>query len=479
MNWLKSNFIKKNVKVDNIFLYWIIEMYINLIEQQPNIYNKSYTANIPNLEFESYIPDDFFYAPDEGLSFKYMITSPLNGDYIDDINYGGTVIDYMAYSIEKDGKYYWTYNVYEVPNSETPPENMSLMNKWLPAMWYWQLPQSYQSGGEWDFWIDSALRNPNNGSLDISIGYKTNYPIYAIVGNTSNIYNVHPLFITPDIYAEISGDYIKSNMFLFKDSTNFQLFYKMKFSGGSIYLEEIFDYDGQNKIDINIPWSVYEGNKVNLAIKISKDNRIYNIEGEDNIVWPNDEITYQLSIPGVYDVEYDVYFDKDEVVKIEIPYSYSDGEYVGNETYSFQQLFDSKYKYPTTTRDLLKVDYEGMGTNIIPSYLTSPKAKVKINNYPEFEVNLKTRLESDSLIIYSDQEMFYDYDNESIVLGISSGKYENENGIVLPWDQISSGTITFTFETESLSTNTFNIKLNIGNTNKLRGVGGKYEVIEK
>ncbi len=443
--------------------------------------NKEYVDNMqkvitesPVIKFESYVPDDFVYAPQAGLYFIYTITSPTTGENMSSFDFEEEIEYYMGYSIAgDDGNNYWTYNYY-----------IESEGTWYPAMYPYQLPQTYFE--PYDVKLQKVYRDTSNGNINIDIKIKTNYPEYSFLFNEDSgkyeIFDLPPFFMDGDNSIEfwVNDEEYEGNISIneFNDLINTELLlYDAYLSFPNVEVvkkEKMFDW---SKISLEVGWDQYLGKTFDVRYEISRNQSLTTTVGGE-ILNPVKNQEGIFSIPKIGVDDYYLRFDGSLVEEVDIPYLWNDGEIVSSERITFKKLFDNSYKYPETTKDLLEISYtDGLNT-ALPSNEISTKAKVKINDYDEYEINIKKRYDGNKLIIYSDEPMYYDYINEEVKIGNSSGAFLQEQGVVLPWDESSIGEISFEFYINSKSPRTFHLKLPIGSTNKLRGINGKYQIVE-
>lgn len=446
---------------------------------QKNNYDQYMESYIPEVEFYSYVPDDLMYAPAPDLWFKYSIKDPLTGGPLLDQRTNLVATDFIAYSVEYEGEYYWTYNVYMEEVDGYEPIKPEFANKWSPADSMNQFPQSFLN--TWDVNIESYERNLNNGDLTVLTSFQTTYPFlsldYDLNTNTYEVYESPSYGITgmDEARLRVNGNSIKyykpNRYYLFYDTTYFP--------------ELIVEYNEHAKEKHYFEFVVpnEEINNEDVEIKFT-DTKILNrnpsIGNEDTANLLNYKPQIQKALIPINDNNaYNIKFNTSSNIKeVKIPYFWLNGEPNKYETFKFEKLFKNSYDYPTTTKDLLKVTYKADEEKLFPDIIESTSATVNIDGYPKDEFVLKKKYQNNSIIFYIDEQMYYDYENENVELGYSSDGFINENGLVLPWDDKVSGTINFSFESETYQKYNFNIELKIGNENYLRGSNGKYEIVE-
>lgn len=433
-----------------------------------------YTTVYPTLTFEDYVPDDFVYAPDEGLVFHYSIKDP-TGAYFPDLATATLVTDLIGYSIEVDGEYYWTYLAYrDTYDGDWPYLNnpdMDLVGKYSQVMMKGLYPQSW--GSLWDFGIDGISRDIVTGEVTLIGHVRTNFTPYGVWfdGETGEykkgLRDNGCLFWWEDdkiivngeiqehvdktdfdsIFYDKEGNYKENAL----DNHNFEITIPKEQSYDDILIEFVNE---RYYTDIMVPWM--PGYIISSGL-----------DQYEKIIIPSDQETF-----------FDVNFNSSPEQTIKVPYEYFMGEPTKYEEFTFYKLFEDSYKYPTTTTDLMTLSYTN-GFTFNPPTLenTFVTANLQINGFEFDDIKIKHRIEENKIIFYVDESMYYDQDEEMVVLGMSSDDI-NENGIVLPWDSNSNGTLTFSIELETHQHYTFNIEMKIGSDNALRGEGGKFEVEE-
>ncbi len=445
-----------------------------ILENKDNQYkNETYD---PILEYDTVAPDDFVHAPAPDLYFKYSITDPITGEPLIDSETNLASTDFIAYSVEYEGEYCWTYNVYREEVEGLTTDYPELVNTWAPANAQNQFPQSYEQ--TWDFWVESYERDLDNGDLRFTCDIQTTYPTVRMnydfdtgeyVVEEKPPFNVAlseniELYINDKYYGEVAPR--MSNMFYTFNSDTFT-----------------FDYNERMKEPFEFTFTLDEDELGDEDIELQINSIKYldddiSQSGDYNISRATDQ-TEQVVLSTDQTTMYNLQFENENSSKeVSIPYSWYLGQPIKYETFTFEKLFTNKYEYPTTTTDLLKVSYDNEVTNTFPQTDTEFIATVDIEGYPQTDFKVKKRFEGNDAILYIDEQMYYDYDEQQVKVGTSGGKYIDETGLILPWDDIVSGTITFTMVVHSYQDYTFNFNLQIGNSKKLRGDDGKYEVRE-
>lgn len=449
------------------------------IEQ--NIYEDKLAEEVtPILSFESYVPDDFIYAPEPDIWYRYSITDPITGGPIVDPSTNLYATDFIAYSVEYEGEYYWTYNVYreEVDGSDPLEGSEELIDKYAPAESKILLPQSM--GDTWNIEIESMERDLESGDIEVGVSFQTTYPFIEIANYDLNT-KEYDVIKSPSYDIGIKENYyIYANDELISDGSLFKeyLFYDIV----SVFPPEVeFDEESTKKHEVkfDIDYSLIDDKELELKIVSKKiPNYVYPLEGDYVLVDSTQQVE-RFVLPTNQDSLYNVSFDGTTTNEtISIPYSWDGGENNKWEQFRFEKLFENTYKYPTTTKDLLMVSYTDGYTNEFPDNEIKTDLSIEIEDYPIETLPLKKRYDGDHLIFYVDENMYYDYQNEEIIIGESNGKFENEKGLVLPWDKITNGNLNISFSVKTYKEYTFNVQMKIGNLNKLRGDGGKYEIEE-
>ncbi len=477
----------------------------NLIKDKEN------SEVLPNIEFLDYMPDDFVKAPAPDLIFHYAITTP-DGEYLWDQSYLTPTVDFIGYSIEDDGEYYWTYSTKSiVPNfGEIKDWHASDWNQpwempfydgeyYLPIVHEYLLPQTYL--GKWKFTIESIERNLINNDIDFIFRVDNNYPKHNIIVNPKTgertIINKpspyftlfesdsiivdgetieeKPYFLDPEMFYDaddITGDLaFKPN----KDNYGeFEYTLSHEKVGEKINIEFISKYSEGVQDWRRYGESSYEDEVYGEYDWYEPDDKDYLIINEA------DQIT-KVEIDPSVNTTYNINFINDNSKQIKVPYAMYMGSPSKSEVFTFTKLFENSYEYPTTTTDLLRLDYTDGANTSIAHMDDGINATYSINNVRGNVLPIKKRKEGNSIIFYVDEAMYYDKDNEAVILGEAANDendYINEKGIVLPWDEPSSGTIEFTVNLNTYQDYTFNFELKIGSKNPLRGKDGKYEVKE-
>ncbi len=436
---------------------------------------------VPEIYFLDPPPSNFLHAEDEGLYFRYEIRDPVTGGYMYDENTGLYSTNYLAYSIEYEGDYYWTYNVYrEVLDSEDYSDKW--VDKWLPANSIEQFPQTYFHA--WDVGIEEIERNPSTGDLKVWLSEESLYTPFVL---TSFDYE------TGDYEVEL--DPPKLDM---REDIQIKLNDKIIMNGESEYFERdlnnLFWDPGETAASSDDIFTMEHANKHTQLFNLENEY----INGEDTIITvsyypksdnkpsPDSDYKYEirtdessdLLIPTGKSREYDITFSDDlDSKKIYIPTHWVGGEVTEMSEFKFDKLFANKYIYPDViTRDLISMEYGDGITNVFPMNGMSLYATLYMDGYDKVDLKIDKRLEGGIGVVYIDEITYYDYQNEKVVFGTSNGTYEDCQGLVLPWDEVSNGKIELTVITNTYDDYKFNFELKIGSANKLRGPGGKYEI---
>lgn len=451
--------------------------YLN--SEQQNKDQREDNVFLPLIEFDSYIPDDFLHAPAPDMWYTYSVTDPVTGEYLFDPTANLLATDFIAYSVEYEGEYYWTYNVYyeEVEGVTPAPGKEDLIGTYSPINNKMLLPQSM--GESWDINVESVERDLSSGDVNVGMTIQTTFPTITIsdFDLETGDYTVEE---RPSYYLginEVFFVYANNNLILNQPLSLDYLFYDVTnlLPPELTFVEErkgVYDFN------INVDYSLIQDDELELKI-VSKKAPKYIKPHDEYYIADSAEQVERFVIPTDQDSIYNVTFNGTDMNKtISIPY-YWEGEEKKWERFTFEKQFDNYYKYPTTTKDLLRVSYTDGVNNSFPDNEITSTLKIDIANYPIDEIELKKRYEGNDVIFYVDENMYYDYESETVVKGISEdGKFTNEKGIVLSWDEILNGELKFTFTATTYKDYTFNASLKIGNTNKLRGDDGKYEIEE-
>ncbi|BDU67568.1 MAG: hypothetical protein TYPL_2210 [Candidatus Tyloplasma litorale] len=385
---------------------------------------------VDEIYFEGNLPDDFIYAPNKNLSYDFNVLDSLGNEIFS--NY-----DFHGYSIEYEGEFYWV-NYIEDENGNIYPD-IFLINP-------------IYNLARWNLNIKSITRDLKNDKMIIEYNIQPLRHFFLVGGNENDlkIYDAIPY------YLDSINIYWNSKRIFY---WYFNIYYNQAKPDGYSRSYEVTGED------------VYKDNTLTL---VAKSDFNFNINGNKNYV---KDYTQTIFIDSGINMYYDIEFIDDESVIIENPYLYN--EETKTEKITFTKLFNNTYEYPQTTVDLLKLEYSDDDLSILPILNSSfYEAKININGYENNDIKIKVREENNSYIFYVDDQMYYDQ-SECIVKDGVTDKYINENGIVLPWDESSSGKITFTFDLYAHQPYEFNINLNIGSNNSLRGENGKYYFIEE
>lgn len=462
------------------------------------------------------IPDNFFYAEDENLMFEYNVKDPYTGENvrieIEDDDEEGVfhtfyVTDFLGYSIEFEGEYYWTYSVHY---SETPEDTefdgtntywtTSDMEEWMvptSVYGYWDLDVAeyesnlYDDGGtaKLNFQVQAPFLRVkefyiSDGEIvDYKISRKP--PTYYTIDDSFKIY-INDVQV-PTSRLKINNEWVTESELTLYNSVG-------------IAGDEISNIDGETFIPADPDLMAVKEIEIELTqeeIENGAEIRVESTPSQNKFYTQiqNGDYTYDQyretdkKVWLSYEVEnsYDVDFRNSTTEVITIPYHWKDGEEYEFEKFTFNKLFENKYEYPQTTKDLLSIEYsKGSKTNLeVPDMNTKVEATLNIDDQDPIDLNVKYKLGDSTnineVLFYIDETSYYDYENQELVIGESQGKYDDKDGLMLPWDTIVTGTIDFeiqTYDEEGEVKYTFDTSLPIGNEKELRGVGGKYTIEE-
>ncbi len=433
----------------------------------------------PELTFESYIPDDFLYAPEPDMWFRYSITDPVTGGPLLDSTTNLYATDFIAYSVEYEGEYYWTYNVYreEVPGLEPEEDSLYMIDTYTPANSKILFPQSFE--GAWNVNVESFERDLHDGDLSVTMSVQTEYPHLVIdsFDFDTGEYTVseappYDLYLNETIYVFANNELV-FEFYSYKE----YLFYEILFPFEIKYDES---RKGKHEFTFDVDYSLFEDEDLELRFESYKTPEYSHPDIDDEYVLVDSiNQTERFVIPTNQETDFNISFEGTSLNKtVSIPYSWESGENNKWENFTFNKLFSNSYKYPTTTKDLIEVSYDSGDTSVFPENQLTSEATIKLDDGREFNLPIKKRYDGDKVVFYIDENMYYDYEQEKVFIGTSDGKFENEKGIVMPWDEVISGEIIFTFKVQSYKDYTFNFILEISDTNKLRGDNAKYEIEE-
>lgn len=396
--------------------------------------------NYLEVKFIGDLPSDLLYAQNSDLHFEYEVITA-TGDKCKHF-------DFFGDSYEYDGKYYWiNYIVWHnkensigEPLITPPPLAMSPI----------------YSCERWKISIKSIERIYGSEEIDIDLNLS---PIehYFLLTNYRGELEIFDVVPKIDEYFDIllNGEIISENIYIYKD-----------------YNE--FPHEG---FDFNLIISGDEVFKNNVISVNSTSNVIDWHEGTGEFKTYPMDLSRKIIIESNLTSMYELYFIENNEFTIENTFGYYNNT-KKIEKITFTKLFNNEYEFPTTTNDLLKMTYYNSDNLSFPIINENEiQGTIKINGYENNEINIKTRIEDESYIFYTDDQMFYDQDSEIVRDGESKNNF-NENGLVLPWDYSSSGTIEFSFNFFTYQPYNINVILEIGNENPLRGENGKYQIIE-
>ncbi len=435
---------------------------------------------IPEVTFDSYVPDDFIYAPEPDMWFRYSVKDPITGEPIRDPENGLYATDFIGYSVEYGDECYWTYNVYResLYGDEAKAGDEWMDGIYSPGESKAVLPQSFL--GYWNFEIESLERDVENGDIEMTMSIQTLYTTIEITdygtGNHDYVVEELPpidLYINEAILIYVNGELLSSEFYfkeyLFYEIVSFNPF-EMRFveeRKDKLFFSIDLDYETFGEQDL----------EVLFLTEPTRKQVDSNSSGVDYLM-PDSAIQQERKFVPISDNNnYEVSFGTGLQNEILIPYLWN-GEYEKWEVITFEKLFTNKYKYPTTTKDLLKISYTDGYTNDFPESELESEALISIDGKDDIVIPISKRYEDDGVIIYTNQVMYYDYIEKTIKLGTSNGEFEDEQGIVMPWDEVVNGTIEFDFKIKTYKEYNFNITLKISDENKLRGKDGKYEIVE-
>ncbi len=450
-------------------------------------YNEKYD---PVLRYEDYIPDDFLIAPGPNLEYTYYITDPIYNELLYDLKYDLAPDALRARSEYIDNQYRWIYEAHWSFPMEWlgGPDNeyLDLLDTWSTPTSQELYPQTVS--GEWDFDIVGAKRDLITGGVTLKIKIESNYPSYGNwynkeTGKTELSFTPNPelrntqflsLYINDDttpLYTYNMQEHRPDNFLFFKkEGENF-------WDQELVYVPE---WNQPKYIEVEIPPEMsYDPLYVNVsAIEQKKEITGPGPHVNDVDVYRRPNTSENFIIPLKQQNNFEVNFINSDTCTISVPYEIRDGVVTKKEEFKFKKLFN-QYKYPTTTRDIFSLEYsKGSGPEIPAHFNNEYKAKVDINGVNTSEVTIKTRVEGGRLIFSIDDHMYYNTDKKVVEKGITNEGYLNEEGLVLPWDYSSKGTIKFEVELQTHQTYTFDVNMSVGSERPLRGKGGEFQFVE-
>ncbi len=449
------------------------------------------------LEFDDYVPDDFVYAPAPDMYFEYYVKDPFGGDYVVDTFTGLYVERFMAYSVEYEGEYYWTYNVYEdyLPDDiiyslwwwYAPWLPELYAGHWMPAMDSIAFPQTYYSN-LYNVGISEVATDVETGDLDVELYTEPNMPTVAMYDYDMDtgdykVAKIPPIYVPGETHYSIylEGDYLDDARLdhsgIFYDADLDLHTYELDFS----YKPE---WQSRSYTSIKIPKENIDGNvELELNVKYIKNKMFESAttfydDNHNYVHLKPDDKTYRCNLPIGDNVTYKLSFDSEGRVPIvNVPYVWDELGNTIDETFTFTKLFTNEFEYPDQPiTELLRIEYTDNASDRIIEGILDSNATIRISG-KEYEIPIKQRYDDGDIIIYTDQHMYYDYENEQVKIGEST-KYEVQEGIILPWDKSVNGTIEFHIELNTFRNLDFYFEMPFGNEKVLRGDDGKYQIME-
>ncbi len=450
---------------------------------------KTEEAYLPRVIFDDYKPDDLYYAPGPGLEFTYRIVDK-DGNNVPDPWVAADIEAFRARSYEDNGEYYWMYETYKVPHEFTKDENMRIpensehyWNRWASSFAEITYPQSYLK--KYNIELNSFTRlieSENSGEGGILVKGEINHNFNAY----RNIYDPETREWKEGLYGNNKIDnydtlsaYVNDTLIYEEELSIDSLYHYNKIETSKARPNYVFNPHlvEPNKFEFIIPEEEAFDQIVLEFASVSPPRQDMTIYNGDNIYEsaPQSSV-YVISAdqPSTYNIDF--MFDQ-YISTVEIPYDFYMGIPLNSEVFTMTKLFENQYKYPTTTNDLIKLDYQ-RGVSQQPPVITDTiiSAELDIPGVEPTSIEVKKRYEGNSVIFYVDENMYYDDESELVYIGKTEDGPINEKGLVLPWDTASKGTIKFTFHIDSFQEYEFNVELKVGNERPLRGNGGKYEI---
>ncbi len=481
------------------------------ITQEQNTRPHSVTDDFKyaEVEFDGYVPDDFIHAPAPDLFFEYRIIDPVTGGPVIDPTSHLVAARTVGYSVEYEGEYYWTYNVYSEVAPGIEPLYTSTIDKWSQVNTALLLPCTHL--GDIDIGITGLDTDLYYGDVEVEGYIKSNVstigikdydpetgdytvvkrpPIFVGFGKHTNLF-ANDEYVAPEdieFWLEIpeEDEYEDERTISIR---RLLLFYEANFNPvdgwdfkpypsaeGRLYFRFTLDSEIINGENTDLEFKVYE--KLPYTTKSVDISEESTWNGE--YIWTHGEDrSYRLMIPTGENTTFKFSFDNiDKPKVVDVPYYWTEDGSMKSEKFTFEKEFENEYIYPDkVTKDLLRVNYSSGTVTDIPDNTVDASAKITLSNGFEYNLPINKRYEDNDLIVYIDQDMYYNYDEEKVMLGEST-KYKVEDGIVLPWDSITKGKIEFHMTISTYRDYDFYFEMDIGNSKVLRGDEGKYQVME-
>ncbi len=433
----------------------------------------------PEIKYSSVPPDDFLYADYEGQYFFYELIDPETGTYLYDYDTNTFIQKGIGYSVEYNGEYYWTYSLFRIP-PESGGYDQSVANVWAPATSVEQFPATYDLS--WKVEIDELIRDVEDGGLTMIISEESQYPPIQInsFNEETHEYTLGKQEARIDLEEKV---YVTINDKVFGDSGYYyreldDLYYDEGDSPAAS--DDVFttDHAVKHEVRFDLEEEYIDGEDVTIEILYDPIDKTYSSFDDSHKIKYRNKQSVEFILPTGEERVYDISFSDDlEERNISIPTHWENGEITETTNFTFEKLFNNSYRYPdTATTDLLKLKFDNGTLNTFPISNLNAVASIQMENYPFDEFEVKSRMDGNDVILYTDKTMYYDYINQSIEAGSSNGEFEDVQGLILPWDSTAHGYIYLTLFVNTYDDYQFNFELEIGNDNKLRGDNGKYEI---
>ncbi len=414
------------------------------------------------------IPDSLFYAPEPGLEYTYQVVGE-DGINIDYSAYVSSV-ELKAKSYEYNGEYYWAYLQKVQYYDWVEPEDREYEDVWVSTdRQFFNLAfQEYRYIGG----VDSIEKNIDDQSTKVTFYFQPIITPFTVIenkeGETTIIDEPSEMRIDEHLSLKIDGEEVYHKTFIHFQSNDPDPDYNITYSDMR-YIDAVIPVDNENQY-------------TEFVIE-STAGQVLSSYGIDEYYnyWPLNDWKRNYIANFENDSDVNVSFDDTLSSKYYIPYKYGpDG--MKYEEYSFTKMYSNKYDYPTTTQELMTLEYtdgEYETELVLPREI---EAKISIDNYEDENITIKTKKidnERNKYMFYIDDEMYFDQYSGIVKDGRNNdGNNFTETGLVLPWDSSNEGIISFDFSLDTYQTNDFHVELRIGNKNPLRGSGGKFEIEE-
>ncbi len=217
---------------------------------------------------------------------------------------------------------------------------------------------------------------------------------------------------------------------------------------------------------------------------------VYHLDIDDNVSLSNTNIRFiskdsknissdlseVINLNTSNKIDYDINFENSNTEKIVSPIGINNNEVIF-ETLTFNKMFVNQFKYPKTINDVMSLEYDDdlnhynwtIPKNIVASmYFDGYIDKQKIN------LTLNEEEGSDRSFYETNDKFYYDEKKKKVIAGTNEN-YLNEEGIVMPWDELDNkGKLFFSIDIKTYQEYNIDFELNLGNKKPLRGKEGEY-----